>query len=619
MRSDIARKTERTAERAGFTLIEILTVIAIIGLLSTVATVSYESARRGSRDAKRASDMRQLNTALELYFQNHNYYPGDGQAGPAGLVLGKDRVTALTEDGFVAEPKGQVYMVRLPANPEPNGLPYTYRSLTLDGKDCNDHVCDGYAVIFAFESSYGQLEAGAHAATPLGIVGPETASMAGVISSSGRIIGIESVQGSVAMTADNVTNTLVNFVENKTVRDAAAVGVAPAMTAVGVANTAVAVNTVASGTVAGHYLLYFLTQPLLLLKRRRRKFWGTVYNSLSRLPIDLAIVRLIDEDKGRVVRSEVTDKDGRFTFLVPEGRYRLETVKGGFVFPSEMTKGKQEDGPYVDVYHGETIEAGPDGASLTNNLPMDPEQAEVSNAEVIRQDRAKRLRGSIALISPLLGGGALALNPSWFTGLLFLLQVLVYLFFRRIAQPDQPKNWGVVFDQINGKPVYQAVVRIFALPYHKLLESKVTDRAGRYNFRVGQNEYYLTSTKKGFEKTQTEPVDFTETDKPSFIAADLPMRPKGYISADQPPSGEQSAAPAGQPAGQAGAQPPAAPSGETVESPAAPAGQPEAADHFSDILSDIVPPTSGEQDDNQPPKSDPGATGSNEPISPTAP
>ena len=54
-------------KQRGFTLIELLVVIAIIGLLSTLAVVALNNARMKSRDAKRVSDVKQIQTALELY------------------------------------------------------------------------------------------------------------------------------------------------------------------------------------------------------------------------------------------------------------------------------------------------------------------------------------------------------------------------------------------------------------------------------------------------------------------------------------------------------------------------------------------------------------------------
>lgn len=59
----------------GFTLIELLVVIAIIGILASVVLASLNSARRKSRDARRVADIKQIQLALELYFDSFSQYP----------------------------------------------------------------------------------------------------------------------------------------------------------------------------------------------------------------------------------------------------------------------------------------------------------------------------------------------------------------------------------------------------------------------------------------------------------------------------------------------------------------------------------------------------------------
>ncbi|MCH7597478.1 type II secretion system protein [Patescibacteria group bacterium] len=61
--------------KKGFTLIELLVVIAIIGILSSVVLASLNSARQKSRDARRVSDIAQIQLALELYFDSCGQYP----------------------------------------------------------------------------------------------------------------------------------------------------------------------------------------------------------------------------------------------------------------------------------------------------------------------------------------------------------------------------------------------------------------------------------------------------------------------------------------------------------------------------------------------------------------
>lgn len=99
--------------RKGFTLIELLVVISIIGLLSTLAMVSLNNARVKARDAKRLNDIKQINTALEVFFDSKNRYPvitGDSccdgwDQGPCGT------------NAFIGELTTNNIMAKVPQDP----------------------------------------------------------------------------------------------------------------------------------------------------------------------------------------------------------------------------------------------------------------------------------------------------------------------------------------------------------------------------------------------------------------------------------------------------------------------------------------------------------------------
>ncbi len=59
----------------GFTLIELLVVIAIIGILSGVVLAAVGKTRMAARDTRRIADIRQLESALDMYFNDKGYYP----------------------------------------------------------------------------------------------------------------------------------------------------------------------------------------------------------------------------------------------------------------------------------------------------------------------------------------------------------------------------------------------------------------------------------------------------------------------------------------------------------------------------------------------------------------
>jgi prepilin-type N-terminal cleavage/methylation domain-containing protein len=65
----------KTSRARGFTLIELLVVVAIISLLSAVVITSLSTTRDRARDTNRVQEMKQIQTALELYYSKHGSYP----------------------------------------------------------------------------------------------------------------------------------------------------------------------------------------------------------------------------------------------------------------------------------------------------------------------------------------------------------------------------------------------------------------------------------------------------------------------------------------------------------------------------------------------------------------
>jgi type II secretion system protein G len=62
----------------GFTLIELLVVIAIIGVLSSVVLASLNEARDRAKYAKLYTDLRQIESALNLARNDYNDWPSEG-------------------------------------------------------------------------------------------------------------------------------------------------------------------------------------------------------------------------------------------------------------------------------------------------------------------------------------------------------------------------------------------------------------------------------------------------------------------------------------------------------------------------------------------------------------
>ena len=110
--------------KKGFTLVELLVVIAIIALLSTLSVVALNSARAKARDARRLSDIKQIRTALEMYFDSNMAYPDP----TASTTLGTGTMACLTSIGWTttAGCTGTIFMQKVPTDPIPGTYSYIY-------------------------------------------------------------------------------------------------------------------------------------------------------------------------------------------------------------------------------------------------------------------------------------------------------------------------------------------------------------------------------------------------------------------------------------------------------------------------------------------------------------
>ncbi len=120
----------------GFTLIELLVVVAIIAMLASIVLASLSSARSKARDADRIAQMKQIATALELYYNDNTHYPLSTPTCNPGLNQYNDNWCRDSTDnsGATAIPNwipGLQPYISAPRNPQPyapGGWPFHYYS-----------------------------------------------------------------------------------------------------------------------------------------------------------------------------------------------------------------------------------------------------------------------------------------------------------------------------------------------------------------------------------------------------------------------------------------------------------------------------------------------------------
>ncbi|MFH1838327.1 MAG: type II secretion system protein [Candidatus Kuenenbacteria bacterium] len=134
--------------KKGFGLIELLVVISIIALLSTIAIISLNSAKEKARDAKRIADAKQIQIALDIYFNDKELYPKTTET----IILGNGNYSCLNGNGFVTSCDTEpIYIKSIPSAPiPPQDNKYSYAS--SDGND--------YQLSFTLEKVNQNLGAG---------------------------------------------------------------------------------------------------------------------------------------------------------------------------------------------------------------------------------------------------------------------------------------------------------------------------------------------------------------------------------------------------------------------------------------------------------------------------
>ena len=437
----------------------------------------------------------------------------------------------ITPAGAEIEP---IFLLNVPANPEPGGVPFVYKTRNQDGSPCYGADCGGYTISFVLESDLGDFKAGPHLLTETELEGPEgnvanfnAPSFLQQITPTAE--DLQLAYGTLGQAASAVQSVAAQ----PEVQTGALASLPVALVSTG-AGLASVLATVVPAANAWQFLFLLIIQPVVFVGRRKRATWGTVYNAATKVPVDLASVRLIDAHTGRPAGAKVTDRDGRYAFTAPAGSYRLEVQKPGFSFPATSMDGVDDDGKYYGIYHGTLLSVPPGGGAVTANIPLDPSVGPMEEPKVLLSAANKRsVQRFLASFGPVLGLLALVARPSLVTGTLLVIQLAAFALFRRLSAAPEPKNQGIVYDEADKSPVAAAVIRIVSLPYNKVLETRLTDPAGRYSFYVGAGKYYLTVAKTGYDKTETEEIDLSAIDKPSFIAADIPMRratPKSEIS-----------------------------------------------------------------------------------------
>ncbi len=310
-----------------------------------------------------------------------------------------------------------------------------------------------------------------------------------------------------------------------------------------VAPSAIVAATQITATVAAaqnmnlvEYLRFFFS--FFIAKRGpRRDFWGLIYDSKDSSPIAFAVIRIFSGTDNKLIKTTVSDLDGRYGFVLDPGKYKLEVGHQDYSFPvkDRMAIALQNDN---HIYTGGELLIK-EAMSIDFNIPM--EGKEVKRAFSFRKLRKIwlnsgliKLTQNMYFIYALLVLNCLMLLSRF--NILFLLNAIYYGIFviiHLVAYFRKPaRTWGNVLDSKSNKPIPYAFVKIFNKNTGALIDSKITDLNGRFQFYPKQGEYSAVVQAKGFKLPgDLKTVDFVVNKK--SIQFDIKMDESKEIGLDK--------------------------------------------------------------------------------------
>lgn len=243
--------------------------------------------------------------------------------------------------------------------------------------------------------------------------------------------------------------------------------------------------------------------PIWLGLRRRKRPWGTVYDSVTKQPLDPVYVTLRNQS-GHEVATTITDLDGRFGFLVPPGKYKIFARKDNYDFPSKKLAGKNEDHLYENLYNGEDIEILGEESLMVKNVPMDNESFNWNEFEKSKNGKLMKFYSKREILLANIAGVAfwgglvssvalLLVGPTTLNYI--LLGVYGFVFVLRIFG-IKPKKLGYVLDSKTGIPLSYGLVKIFSKELNREVAHTVIGKTGKYYVLVPNGDYYVTIDKK---------------------------------------------------------------------------------------------------------------------------
>ena len=238
-----------------------------------------------------------------------------------------------------------------------------------------------------------------------------------------------------------------------------------------------------------------------LIGKRHRKPWGVVLDASTNKPIQFSICKLYEGGTMKVIDQTISDSEGRYGFPIVPGSYRLEVSKNSY--EKHILK--------LNIQEGEV--------GYVNDVELIPSnlKARLVGQKQIISTILKTLGTFYRRIFPIifLLGFAISVisvytNPVFINILIFVLYLITSTIFF-YTKFDVKAKYSTIIDSKTTLRLPNALIKIFDSKTGELIDTKLTNDNGYFDFWGDPGEYNILVSVKGYNFPSEIQTDLMKT------------------------------------------------------------------------------------------------------------
>ncbi|MDD3497921.1 MAG: Ig-like domain-containing protein [Candidatus Moranbacteria bacterium] len=220
--------------------------------------------------------------------------------------------------------------------------------------------------------------------------------------------------------------------------------------------------------------------------------WGIVFDSYTKLPVPDALVQLVDKDRGKMVEQVITDKEGRYGFLIKKGgEYVLKIKKGEYEIKSDAGK----DSLYGKIYSDPISLKEGEVAKINVALEAKGFNWDAFSENMLKRYHSFFLRSfsyfldTVYILGFLFSIYAVMNYPNLINYIILILYIGLLAY--KLVKYYSAKKFGTIIGKESGRPLPFAVIELYDKITKQRLNFTVSDLLGRYYLLADNGEYII--------------------------------------------------------------------------------------------------------------------------------